>query len=475
MWHRVLALGAGVLAAMLTGCESGHVDDPPYQSPTPSVVNSPTPSPTAEASTFARIQRQVFDVSCSSDSCHSHVGRAGDLVLEEAESWDDLVEAEPANAVARSLGQMRVMPHRPDKSLLLAKLYGNLQAGQGLRMPYGAAPLATHTVDVIAAWIAAGAPPQGRVVGDDGSDLGTGGDNDGRISLPAPARGVQLTATSPPVAVGAEETGCHFLKLPSAADLDVNRIQVAVSGGSHHIHLYRPYDSSLDIPDHYEVCNQAVDFDQWELVVAVQLRENDWELPPGVAFHFRAGEQLLMQTHFVNVGSLETRGEGQVFMNLHTAEAGTVTAHAGAMFGQDRDVVVPPYSETTLAAECVFPKPLTLIAQTGHYHFRGRRFRTYEWTAGSRGDLIYEHIGYDDPAFTIYPAGSEPQFASGAGLQWECLWENHSPTTYTFGPFTDTNEHCNWFGFYYPTESLHESITCVKDAGVATTVVRQGY
>ena len=28
-------------------------------------------------STFERIQKQVFDVSCSSDSCHSSVGRAG--------------------------------------------------------------------------------------------------------------------------------------------------------------------------------------------------------------------------------------------------------------------------------------------------------------------------------------------------------------------------------------------------------------
>lgn len=463
------------VAGLVSGCESGHVSDPAVASPTPVTASSPTPSPSPLASTFARIQRQVFDVSCSSDSCHSSIGRAGDLVLEESESWEDLVAAEPANPVARALGQMRVMPSHPDKSLLLAKLYGNLRAGQGLRMPYGAAPLPAHTIEVVEAWIAAGAPATGRVDGDDGSTLGPGGDNDGRVSLPPPARGVQLTATSPPVTIGTEETGCHFLKLPADADLDVNRIQVAVSGGSHHIHLYRPYDSSLDIADHYEICNMAVDFDQWELVVAVQLRETDWELPPGVAFHFRAGEQLLLQTHFVNVGSLETRGEGQVFMNLHTAEPGSVTAHAGAMFGQDRDVLVPANSETTLAAECVFPKPITLIAQTGHYHFRGRRFRTYTWEAGQRGDLIYEHVGYDDPAFTIYPSGQEPQFAPGSGLQWECLWENNGPTTYTFGPFTDTNEHCNWFGFYYPTESLHESITCVKEDGVGTTLVRQGY
>jgi len=459
MARHVQLCGVIVLITLLSGCDHGDTG------------GSTGP---ISAATFQRIQTQVFDVSCSSDSCHSSVGRAGDLVLESGASWDGLIDMPPANPVAAEQGLMRVMPHQPDLSLLYLKLHGNLQAGQGVRMPYGAAPLPAHTLEVIEAWILAGAPSTGQVPGDDGADLSPGGSDGGPLTLPPPARGVQLSATSPPVPQGTEETGCHFLKLPSDVDLNVNRIQVAVSGGSHHIHLYRPYNRSLDVEDHFEVCNAAVDFDQWELVVAVQLRNTDWELPPGVAFHFRAGEQLLMQTHFVNVGSLETRGEGQVRMNLHDAEPDSITAHAGAMFGQDRDVVVPANSETVLAAECVFPKPLTLIAQTGHYHFRGRRFRTYDWINGERGGLTYEHFGYDDPGFVTYAVGGEPMYGAGEGLQWECLWENSTPQTYTFGPFTDTNEHCNWFGFYYPTDSLDESITCVKKDGVATTTVRSG-
>ena len=42
------------------------------------------------------------------------------------------------------------------------------------------------------------------------------------------------------------------------------------------------------------------------------------------------------------------------------------------------------------------------------------------------------------------------------------------------GPFTDTNEHCNFFLFYYPTDSVNESITCVRRDGVDTTTVRTG-
>jgi hypothetical protein len=258
--------------------------------------------------------------------------------------------------------------------------------------------------------------------------------------------------------------------MPSDVDLDVNRIQVSVTGGSHHIHLYRALDRTLDLPDGYEVCNHAVDFNVWELVVAVQLRRTDWELPPGVAFRLRAGEQLLMQTHFVNVGALETQGEGIAVMNLQAAEPGTITQHAGAMFGQDKDVDVLPHSSPTATAECVFPKSLNLMAETGHYHFRGRHFSTYLWNDGVRGDKIYDYDGYNDPPFVVHDPSIE--FGAGGGLQWECHWVNDTNNEYKFGPFTDTNEHCNWFGFYYPTDSLDEFISCVKVNGVSTTTVR---
>jgi hypothetical protein len=452
--RRIAVLG---MLCILAGC-GGSV----------SSSNSSTP---AQPSTFARIQSQVFDVSCSADSCHGSVGQAGNLVLEAGRSWDDLMYQAPANPVAAAHGYMRVLPGHPEKSLLLAKVANTLSPGEGVAMPYGAALLSEHTVRVIRAWIAAGAPLEGRVPGDDGAPLGIDPES-GEMNLPPPENGVQLRVTADPIPLGTEETACHYFKLPSSVDLEVPRFEIAVSGGSHHIHLYRPFQSSLDLPDGSEVCNMAVDFDTWELVVATQLRETDWQLPPGVTFHFRANEQLLMQTHFVNVGSLETRGNGKVAMNLHSIDASQVRAHAGAIFGQDKDVFVPAHSVTTKAAECIFPNPLTLMGQTGHYHFRGRRFRTLRWDDGVPGATIYEYEGYDDPPFLVYDPSASPFFAAGQGLQWECTWVNNSGTDFEFGPFTDTNEHCNWFGFYYPTQADNESITCVKANGTVTTTVR---
>ena len=450
-WGVITALAAG-----LAGCGGD-------------AATTLTPPPTSSTPTFERIQKQVFDVSCTSSSCHSSLGQAGNLVLEDGKSYDNLVNDKPTNLIAGMDGMMRVMPGRPDMSLLYAKVTTNLQSGMGVSMPYSAAPLAPETTDIIKAWIEAGAPKDGVVPGDDGRDLNPGVDQQGDLTLPLPVRGVQIEVISPPIPKGKEETGCHYLKLPSDVDLDVDRIQVAVTGGSHHQHIYRSLDRSLDVPDHYEVCNMAVDFEKWELVVPVQLRRTDWELPQGVAFHFRAHEQLLLQTHFVNVGSLETQGEGKAIWNLQAAEPGTITQYAGAIFGQDKDVFVPAHSNTTLDAECVFPKALELMAESGHYHFRGREFKTFRWDDGMRGEQIYDYQGYNDPPFTVH--NPPLSFAVGQGLQWECYYENNTDNDYKFGPFTDTNEHCNWFGLYYPADSTDEFITCVKKDGVATTTV----
>src|SRR5262249_7840763 len=154
------------------------------------------------------------------------VGRAGGLVLEEGSSWDAL-QLPPTNPTAASHGLMRVMPGQPDQSFLLAKITDNLAAGEGQSMPYNVAPLDDATVEVIRAWIAAGAPAAGRVPGDDGRQLGGGGEV-GEVVLPPPAHGVQLAITARAIPSGTEETACHYLKLPSDVDLDVNRIQINV-------------------------------------------------------------------------------------------------------------------------------------------------------------------------------------------------------------------------------------------------------
>jgi len=278
-------------------------------------------------------------------------------------------------------------------------------------------------------------------------------------------RPIVLSARSGRVKSGDEKQLCYPRTFPRGQDTDIGRVQMKVRGGSHHVHLYRPHDSDVVYPPHD--CPFAVDFSKWELVTATQNPLLDWKLPPGVAINFSPRQQLMIQTHFVNTGTLKTNGNARAKIILHPIDPATVTARAGALFGQDRTVLVPPGIHTQASSCALTGDPslnheMTVIAITGHYHFRGTIFKVWHTRVdGSRIEPpVYEHHGYADPEFQQYAPG-QLVLAPGDGLEWECTWENNTTETFKFGPNTQMNEHCNMFGFFYPSNTAQEAVDCI--------------
>jgi hypothetical protein len=136
----------------------------PTVTPTSTATPSPTTTPTFnESATLATIQQEIFTGTCTDASCHSAVGRAGDLVLEADPSdaqfvYNQLVNVPAANFAASQEGLLRVEPGNPDGSFLLIKLHGPTPA-QGARMPSGKPPLADSQLQLIHDWINQGALP----------------------------------------------------------------------------------------------------------------------------------------------------------------------------------------------------------------------------------------------------------------------------------------------------------------------------
>ena len=292
---------------------------------------------------------------------------------------------------------------------------------------------------------------------------------EGPKKVKKPGRGMQMVVGPTEVPSGSEITQCSYFKNPSHKDMAVNRVRIEVEGGSHHIHLYRPIDRGMTVADGHETCNMAVDFDVWQLILASQSSSLDWKLPKGIAFMFRGDEQLLAQTHYVDNGLLSTTEPGWATFNLYATNKKKVKSFAGALFGQDKDVYVPPHSTAYATTKCVFPKPVKLLALTGHYHFRGKEFTVNTWDGYNTGEQLYRSIGYSDPSFQRYTGKFQPEVP---GLEWTCRYENDTDAEFKFGPFTDVNEHCNLFGFYYPTLGENEFMTCVQKEQVVTVNVR---
>src|SRR2546426_1184886 len=234
------------------------------------------------------------------------------------------------------------------------------------------------------------------------------------VATPTPAklRPIKLAAQAGRVKKGTEKQTCFPIDLPRDHEVDVDHVQIFVHGGSHHVHLYRPTAGPVEYPNPDKTyspagphnrrprdCAFAIDFSHWELVAATQSANLNWQLHPGVGIHFLPQQPLLIQTHFVNTG----------------------------------------FGSAELAVE------------------------------GTRGPLVYENVGYSDPKFQQYSLddtrspleGGKLELQPGEGLEWACTWQNDSTETFPFGPNTQKNEHCNLFGFYYPTDDPLEAIDCV--------------
>jgi len=277
-----------------------------------------------------------------------------------------------------------------------------------------------------------------------------------------------LSASSGKLSSGEEQLICYHKKAP-AHGMDVGRIKISMPGtGGHHVILARPFPGTLDWPPHK--CPLTLNYDSWEVIAQSQHPDFDWKLPPGVAVNLEPHQPLLIQTHYLRSGLTQKKSQKYLTKTeVFPIDPKTVTAHAGALFLNDRTLAVPPHSASTATSRCMITgegdqaRELKLIGITGHYHFRGKQFDAYRVNAdGSRGELLYEYKGFDQPAFEQH-SDNPIVLHPGEGIEWSCTYQNNTDKTFTYGPNAATQEHCILWGQYYPTDTVQEAFTCLHD------------
>jgi Copper type II ascorbate-dependent monooxygenase, C-terminal domain len=280
------------------------------------------------------------------------------------------------------------------------------------------------------------------------------------------ARPMVLAAASGPLKGEGENLTCFHKQGPKHGSMEVGRIHISMPGdGGHHVILFRPHPGPVQWPP--KNCPLTLNWDQWELIAQTQHPELDWKLPPGVAINISRKQPLLIQTHYVKGSHPKTR-HAMTKTKLYPMDPATVTAHAGALFLNDRSMVVPPHTRMTEVSRCTVTgeggqaREVKLLGITGHYHFRGQGFEAYRvHTDGSLGELLYRYQGFDQPNFQQF--SDPPVLHPGEGIEWRCHYQNNTDKTFTYGPDASTQEHCILFGAYYPTSTVQEGINCTQD------------
>lgn len=291
-----------------------------------------------------------------------------------------------------------------------------------------------------------------------------------QLQPPPAGQGFQLTIDPFPVAAGDEVQACYFFEVPGepGTDVWVSRYEMAQAIGSHHMNIFRvktiknlngaPGEKVVSFNGQGECFNSA-NWSDWPLVTNTQQGSlTDWSLPSGVGAKFKAGEKLMLQTHWVNASTQKTPEMAQVSVNFWTMAAPPAN-ELGTMFATNQNIrVCPGDVAKQFSKTCrIGGGNVNVVAANGHFHSRGTKFEMYVVDAMGNvvGDKFYESTSWDDPPMSRNFSVTVPE---GGGVQWRCSYDFPTGSCgnpdqmccYTFGGTVETQEHCNAFVYFWP-------------------------
>jgi len=424
--------------------------------------------PDALNSTWAVIQATILDANCV--ECHvagAYFAQQSDLILTADVAYGQLVNRLPNNAAARADGLALVGTEglaSLEKSLFWEKInapnqehYFDDHSGYGALMPLGKPSLTNGELEFVRQWILAGAPLTEHVAAQSLLDNADRYEPPEFQQLPVPANGLQLHLGPFDVAPNFEREFYYYEPLDNDEELFVNRVDIAMRSGSHHLILYdfeddvpevlfpeaRAFRDIRDADGNYIFANLlATQYHRF--VTGTQWLLMNYHFPPGVALRLPAGTGFDLNSHSVN-RTAETR-QGEFYVNLHTIEPALVEHEAKILNMSNRDFSLPPNAVTTLTKTFRTGERIQIFQLFSHAHEHMTEFKAFIDGGARNGELVY--IAYDwqhppilelDPPLTLEP---------GQGLRLEATYDNNTTRTLRFG-LLSVDEMMILFGAYY--------------------------
>ena len=421
----------------------------------------------AMVSSFSRIQ-SIFASNCN--VCHTAnppahvVGQPHPVpstpYLDDANAYDNLINAAPKNAAALADGLRQVVPGNSGKSLLLQKLqaWTNAAAARyGSPMPLGGNSLSLGQIEFIKRWIDDGAPRRGDTV-----DAALLSNQTVPTSLPfvplaVPDRGYQLKAGPFTVVPKFERELFVYRSLGNSAPIFVSRIETKMRVNSHHQLLYTfnantprqlvpPVDVVRDIRNADGTMNfvNTLPMGYHTFFAGAMTPVGGYTFPVGVALQLPANAALDFNVHYVNSGSADIIGEA--YANLHTVDAAQVQYIAKTLDLGNNSLVLPAGRRTVMTKTFTFNEATRILMLTSHMHKLGEKFVVRIRGGARDGEIVYQNTDWESPAIVTF---DQPLVLSaGQGLTSEITYNNTTNLMVTFG-LTSADEMGIIFGYYY--------------------------
>ena len=311
-----------------------------------------------------------------------------------------------------------------------------------------------------------------------------GGGDDG----PPPLTGDLYSLRYGPITVqpGDEDTQCVKLRLSNTGAIKVHQMRNLLSGGSHHLIVYKDDDpNSVETTTPYGCTPFAGALNVSGLaapVMITQKAEDALTLPDRVAYTFAPNQMMRIEMHYIN--STDAPIEVTATTELYAVPESEIDHEANILFIGTPDISIPPGAMMDVQAYFTPSRAqldlsgAKIFAITGHTHKHGRNV-TVSTATTKTGPFtsVYAPSSFDwsEPETTVH----RPEFTVPDGLQAgfdiTCSYHNTSSQTARFGESAN-DEMCFFWAYYYPSKGSHVCVRtqmfggldlCCPDAGAA--------
>jgi hypothetical protein len=314
------------------------------------------------------------------------------------------------------------------------------------------------------------------------------GDGDGDGDGPPPLTGDKYALSFGPITVapGDEATKCVNLRLSNTAPIKVHQMRNLLSGGSHHLIVYKDDKEQAERTTPY-VCQPFTGALNLSGMVApvmiTQKAEDALTLPDRVAYTFAPNQMIRIEMHYLN--SSDAPLEVSATSEFYAVPDSEIDHEANILFIGTPDINIPAGAMMDIQAYFT-PSRASLdlagskfFAITGHTHKHGRNVTVS--TATSKGGArtsVYAPSPFEwsEPETVVHRTEFSVPDGLQSGFDIKCSYHNTSNSTVQFGESAN-DEMCFFWAYYYPSKGSHVCVNtnfpgtnidiCCPDAGEA--------
>jgi hypothetical protein len=413
----------------------------------------------------------VFADGCAQPACHSGPGIAGLSFDDARQAYDHLLEATPTNGSAVQLDLRLVEPGDPARSFLLTKMelpQAELGSrGFGGPMPQAAVQIpGPQSLQAIRDWIEAGAPFEGSAIEPDyieaegGYVLCDATDPAGLEACfgEAPDPSKTLRLYTPPMTIPAGQEVLLCINLPYIAERDLlfKSVRGGQMKGGHHAGVFVSVQPSED----FAPAECGDDMSHLRYTAGAGGGGGGFtELPQGVALRIANGQQIVIQSHYINTSDQPITVMDMVELDYTTIEESPTVVDAFAIIHDD--IAIPPGAvEHEEITECKLDEDFDIYMMLGHTHEYGVFFQLERVPGdGSEPELLYHatdgKLLRESPEIKLFD--TPLRWSAGDTIRITCRWTND--TDHEIGW---PEEMCVALMYYGPGRGW---LTCNQDSG----------